>query len=157
MKFKTALISIAVILIIAVAPLYVYISYPNASSEEEVVLEENVIEPMPFRPPRFLIGSVVYSSTREVVSIQRPIIKHHNGRMLIKFDDDKRGLLLLASSYVEASTNKEVPGKYLAKLMSQGGDLTVKVVVFATKRDSYAVVLEVVRGGERYVIAPQRR
>jgi len=157
LKSKTALILVAMVLIIAVVPLYVYASYPNASSEEEVVLEENLIEPIPFTPPRFLVGFVVYSSTREVVSIRRPIVEFYDDHMLIKFDGNKRGLLLLASSYVEASTNKKVSGEFLAKLISQGEDLTVKVVAFVTKRDSYAVVLEVVRGGERYVIAPQRR
>jgi len=157
LKFKTASILIVMTLIIAVAPLYVYISYPNASTEEEAVLEENVIESMPFRPPRFLIGSLVYSLTREVVSIQRPIVEPHDGRTLIKLDGNRRGLLLLAPSYVEVSTNVEVSGEYLVKLMSQGEELTIKVATFTTRRGSYAIVLEVVRGGERYVIATQRR
>jgi len=157
LKSRTASILIVMILIITVAPLYVYISYPNTSLEEEAVLEENVIEPVPFRPPRFLIGSVVYSSSREVMNIQRPAVEFYDSRMLIKFDGNKRGLLLLAPSYAEVSTNKEVSGEFLAKLISQGGNLTVKVVAIATKRGSYAIVLEVLRGGERYVIAPQRR
>jgi hypothetical protein len=157
LKFKTALILIAVALIIAVAPLYVYTSYPNFSSEEEAILEENVVEPMPFRPPKFLIGSVIYGSTREVVSIQRPMVEHYDDHLLIKLDGNKRGLLLLAPSYVEASTNKAVSGKHLAELVSQGGDLTIKVIAFTTKRSSYAIVVEVVRDGEQYVMAPQRR
>jgi len=157
LKFKTASILIVMALIIAIAPLYVYISYPNASIEEEAVLEENVIGSMPFRPPRFLIGSVIYSSTRELVRIQRPIVEPYDGCTLIKLDGNRRGLLLLAPSYVEVSTNVEVSGKYLVKLMSQGEELTVRVVAFTTKRGSYAIVLEVVRGSERYVIATQRR
>ncbi|MCC6042912.1 MAG: hypothetical protein LM598_04720 [Candidatus Verstraetearchaeota archaeon] len=157
MKLRIALILIAVALIIVAVPLYVYSSYPYSSSEEEAILEENVIEPMPFRPPRFLVGSVIYGSTREVVSIRGPMVEHYDDHLLIKFGGNKRGLLLLAPSYVETSTNKVVSGEHLAELISRGGDLTVKVVAFTTRRGSYAIVVEVVKGGERYIMAPQRR
>jgi len=157
LKFKTALISIAVALIIVIAPLYVYVSYPNSSLEEEVILEERVVEPMPFRPPKFLVGSVIYGSMREVASIKRPVIEHYDDHLLIKLDGNRKGLLLLAPLYVEASTNKAVSSEYLAKLISQGGDMTIKVIAFTTKRGSYAIVVEAVKGDERYVMAPQRR
>jgi len=157
LKFKIALMSIAVALIIVIAPLYVYASYPSPSSEEEVILEERVIEPMPFRPPKFLVGFVIYGSMIEAASIQRPVVEHYDDHLLIKLDGNRRGLLLLAPLYVEASTNKAVSSGYLAKLISQGGDMTIKVVAFTTRRGSYAIVVEVVKGGERYVMAPQRR
>jgi len=157
LKLRTALILIVVALMIVAVPLYVYSSYPHSSSEEEAILEENVIEPMPFRPPRFLVGSVIYGSTREVVSIQRPMVEHYDDHLFIKFSGNRRGLLLLAPFYLETSTNKVVSGEHLAELISRGGDLTVKVVAFTSKRGSYAIVVEVVKGGEQYVMASQRR
>ncbi|MEM4576033.1 MAG: hypothetical protein QW701_01075 [Candidatus Nezhaarchaeales archaeon] len=156
MKLGSILIASSVVLLIVLVPLYVYLTYPNVQDEEEALLEGSVTPVASFRPPKFLIGSIVYGSAREVIDIHEPTIERFNNHLVVKFNEVKKCFLLLAPAYREAVSGKVMSGSQVAGLIVQEGSI-VKIAVFKTSRGLFSVVLEVQVGSERYVIASKGR
>lgn len=156
MKLGSPLIVSFVVLLIALVPLYVYLTYPNVQAEEESILEVSVTMVTSFRPPKFLIGSIVYGSTREVINIHGPKIERFNNYLAVKFNEVKKCPILLAPTYREVISGKVMSGGQVVELIAQE-DSMVKIAIFKTSRGLISVVIEVQVGDERYVIAPKGR
>lgn len=155
MKLKPLLTIVIVLLLALSVPLYVYVTYPEVCSEEESLLEGSVVGPLPFKPPKFLVGSVVYGSVREVLSIKRPMIERLDAHLLLKLDETRKCPLLLAPAYSEVSTQELLSREHVTNLIVQGAQ-TVKVAFFRTQRGVFSIVLEVTVDNKHYVIAPRR-
>lgn len=155
MKPKSLLIIAVVLLFALLIPLYVYTTYPEVYSEEESFLEGNVAKVVPFKPPKFLVGSLIYGSMREVFSLRKPIIEHYDSHLILKLDEARKYPLLLASTYSETSTRELLSREQVVDLMAQGAQM-IKVAVFRTQRGTFSIVLEVTINDKHYVIVPKR-
>lgn len=143
------------LLLALLTPLYVYVTYPEVCSEEESLLEGRFVNAVPFKPPKFLIGSIIYGSMREVLSLRKPTIERSDIYPILKLDEARKYPLLLASTYSEMSTQELLSREQVAELIAQGAQ-TVKVALFRTPRGIFLVVLEVAIDGKYYLI-PARR
>lgn len=155
MKPKSLLIITVILLLVLLIPLYVYITYPEVCLEEESLLEGSVVNVVPFKPPKFLVGSLIYGSMREVLSLKKPIIEHSGTCLILKLDEARKCPLLLASTYSELSTQEPLSREQVANLIVQGAQ-TIKVAFFRTQRGTFSIVLEVNVDSKHYVIAPRR-
>lgn len=154
MKPKFLLITAVVLLSALLIPLYVYITYPEVYSEEESFLEGSVAKVVPFKPPKFLVGSLIYGSMREVLSLRKPVIERYDSHLILKLDETKKYPLLLASAYSEVSTRELLPREQVIDLIAQGTQ-TIKVAFFRTQRGTFSIVLEVTVNDKHYVIVPK--
>lgn len=155
MKFKFLLIITGIILLVLSIPFYVYITYPEVNMEEESLLEGDVVKVVPFKPPKFLVGSIIYGSTREVLNLRKPVIERFDDFLALKLDEARKYPLLLAPTYSEVLTQELLSGKQMADLIVQGSQ-TIKVASFKTQRGTFLVVLEVVADNKHYIIVPKR-
>lgn len=146
---------IITVLLTLLIPLYVYATYPDVYLEEESLLESNAMNVTPFRPPKFLVGSLIYGSTRELLSLRKPVIERYDTCLFLKLDGVRKSPLLLAPTYNEMSTKESLSGERMADLIAQGVQ-TIKVAFFRTQRGIFLVVLEVTADGKHYIIAPRR-
>jgi len=154
LKLRSLMIIIVIILALSI-PLYVYVSYPDVYLEEESLLENSAMNIAPFRPPKFLVGSLIYGSTREIYSLRKPMIERYDTRLIFKLDEAGKCPLLLAPTYSEMLTQESLSRERIADLIVQGAQ-TIKLAFFKTQRGIFAVVLEVTIDGRHYVIAPRR-
>lgn len=155
MKLKLLLIIIVVLLLAFLTPLYVYITYPEVCLEEESLLEGSVVNAVPFKPPKFLVGSMIYGSVREVLSLRKPIIERSDTHLTLKFNESKKCSLLLAPAYTEVLSQELLSREQMVNIIAQGVQ-AVKVAFFRTQKGVFSIVLEVVVDGKHYVIAPGR-
>jgi len=148
-------LTVGLTLLIFLIPLYVYLTYPDVGLAEESLLEGFVTPQLPFKPPRFLVGSIIHGSKREVFLV-RPTIERQDGRMLLVLSNKVKCPLLFADAYVDAASG-EVAFQQQAASLTVGKASAIRVAVFETPRGVFSVVLEVHVNGRRYVIAPRGR
>jgi len=150
-----ALLIISLAFLILLIPLYVYSTYPEVGSEEESLIESFVIPQLPFKPPRFLVGSIIHGSKKESFMI-RPIIEQQDNRLLLVLSNETKCPLLFAGAYVDVSSGEVVLRPQIVSLATSKAS-AMRVVVLETPRGPLSVVLEVHVDGKRYAIAPRGR
>lgn len=158
MKLKFIFIIAAALILALLIPLYVYVTYPEVRSEEELLLEDDIAKVIPFKPPKFLVGSVIYGSQREVLvlDLKELIIERSDRHLTLKLDESRKCPLLLAPSYSEVLTREMLSRDQMINLIAKGAQM-IKIALFKTQRGLFSIVLEVVVDSKHYVIASGRR